>query len=124
MSPPVTLKYMACHSDSGGDSNDSLTAELRFLDTGAVAGLVAKPDATVEECRGAARVASLPDTLPLSALNSNLVARDMGFCVETSRKTVVLVWVTDIREPSSAGGLRTFSVNVTRWKTGSEKTGS
>ncbi|MFF7248713.1 protein kinase [Embleya sp. NPDC008237] len=117
--PLVTLKYMACHQDSRGDEHGPVTAELRFLDTGAVAGLVAKPDATLEECRSAARVASLPSSVPFTALNSNLVGRDTGLCIETSRKTVVLVWVTDVREAPGSGGLRTFSVVATQWKAGS-----
>ncbi|MGW1990125.1 protein kinase domain-containing protein [Embleya sp. NPDC001921] len=117
VSPPATLKYVACREkDSGAD--DTVTAELRFLDRQAVAGFVTNPDASVEECRSAARAASLPTSVPMSVLNSSVVSRNIGFCVETGRKTVVLVWITDIRDAGNGTGLRTFSTLATRWKAG------
>lgn len=119
--PPATLKYMACHTDAGSDEDRPIMAELRFLDREAVAGLVDKPEATAEECRAAARVASLPESLPLAALNSSIVSPGMGFCVETSQKTVVLVWMTDIQEAKGGQGLRTFTTVATQWKPKSGK---
>ncbi|WP_237535849.1 serine/threonine-protein kinase [Streptomyces sp. SID3343] len=116
--PPssATLEYVACNKVPAADGDRNLVGALRFLDHEAVAGMVAKPVATVEECRTAARTASLPSEVPLSALNSDLVSAGMGFCVETGRKTVVLVWVTDVKEAPGGLGLRNFDTQITQWK--------
>ncbi|MFE3201240.1 protein kinase [Embleya sp. NPDC059237] len=117
--PTTTLKYVACHTDSGTDADRSITAELRFLDPQAVAGLVSRPDATAAECRAAARTAALPSSVPLTVLNSSVASGKVGFCVETARQTLVLVWLTGVRDAEAGHGLRTFTVDATQWKPGS-----
>ncbi|MFI1582988.1 hypothetical protein [Embleya sp. NPDC020630] len=117
--PATTLKYVVCHTDSGTHADRSITAELRFLDPQAVAGLVSRPDATAAECRVAARTAALPSSVPLTVLNSSVAAGKVGFCVETARQTLVLVWLTGVRDAEAGHGLRTFTIDASQWKPGS-----
>ncbi|OPC82124.1 hypothetical protein B4N89_15295 [Embleya scabrispora] len=117
--PTTTLKYVACHTESGTDADRPVTAELRFLDPRAVAGLVSSPDASAAECRTAARTAALPSSVPLTVLNSSVAAGKVGFCVETTRQTLVLVWLTGVRDADAGHGLRTFTIAATQWKPGS-----
>ncbi|GCD98243.1 serine/threonine-protein kinase [Embleya hyalina] len=117
--PTTTLKYVACHTESGTDADRSITAELRFLDPRAVAGFVGRPDATAAECRIAARTAALPASVPLTVLNSSAASANVGICVETGRQTLVLVWLTGVRDAEAGHGLRTFTAVATQWKPGS-----
>ncbi|WP_258016535.1 serine/threonine-protein kinase [Streptomyces sp. AJS327] len=106
-----SLEYMNC--GKGGSAPGS---GFKLLDGKGIMGEVDRRDVTPGECRTTARSANIPNPVSIKQIQrGKTLTKDMGLCVETARKRVVLLWIERADKHPDNHNLRTYLVKATQW---------
>lgn len=105
------IEYLFCVDDRNGNGG------IRF-DTDASVGTVDDPGISPEGCYDAARRgATLPNPISVGDLQSGRwLAEDMGLCVETARKDIVLLWIDSVEKDPDNDNMPSYNTTATRWE--------